>query len=99
MLLGPKVQFLALKREILGSLGQKRPAEGPNGVLPVIQSYPEIAGDMVTTFQFLVGVHKMEVYDCSVDIFQFFGPKMGLKPAQGRPVQCFQHKKSLFTSF
>ena len=41
----------------------------------------------------------MEVYDCSVDIFQFFGPKMGLKPAQGRPVQCFQHKKSLFTSF
>ena len=37
----------------------------------------------------------MEVYGCSVDIFQFFGPKMGLKPGQGRPVQCFQHKKSL----
>ena len=50
VLLGPKAQFLALKREILGSLGQKRPAEGPNGVLPVIQSYPEIAGDMVLTF-------------------------------------------------
>ena len=30
---------------------------------------------------------------------RFFGQKMGLKPAQGRPVQCFQHKKSLSTSF
>ena len=38
----------------------------------------------------------MEVYGCSVDIFQFFGPKMGLKPAKGRPVQCFQHKVPIY---
>ena len=43
---GQKTQFVAPKSVILGNLGQKRSAKGPDVVLPKIQSYPEIAWDM-----------------------------------------------------
>ena len=99
---GQKTQCLAPKRVILGNLGQKGL---PRGHLRCPARNPKLPsdslgyGDDISMLEKSVGVQKMEVYGCSVDIFQFFGPKMGLKPAQGRPVQCFQHKKSLFTSF
>ena len=51
---GQRISFFlnttATKRVILGNLGQKRPAKGPNVILPEMQSYPEIAWDMGTTF-------------------------------------------------
>jgi len=48
---GQKKTFLAPKRVILGNLDQKRPAKGPDVVLPEIQSYPEIAWDMGMIFR------------------------------------------------
>ena len=101
-ILGPKSEFLPLKREILGSLGQKKPCWGAKRSLASNPKLPRDSwgyGDNILMLEKSVRVQKMELYGCSVDIFWFFGPKMGLKPAQGRPVQCFQHKKSLFTSF
>ena len=47
---GQKTQFLAPKTVTLGNLGKKRPAKGPDVVLPEIQSYPEIAWDMGMIF-------------------------------------------------
>ena len=47
---GQKTQFFAPKMVTLGNPGQKRPAKGPEVVLPEIQSYSEIAGDMGMIF-------------------------------------------------
>ena len=46
-----------------------------------------------------VGVQKIEVYVCSHKKIRLFCKKKDLKPAQEPPVQSFQHKTSLFTSF
>ena len=57
-------------------------------------------GDGILMLEKSVGVQKMKVYGCTVyKKMRFFGPKMGLKPAQEPPVQSSQHKKSLYDSF
>ena len=85
---GPKTQFLAPKRTILSNLGQKKPAEGPNIVLPQIKSYPEIAWDMGTTFQCWRSLQKfkMEAYGLTFKK-RFLGKNENFPPKNG-PKTC-----------